>query len=69
MCNNYGFIIQARMGSKTTRKIIKKINKTPILGGIINSLKQETNLIIKNNVLLQKIKKMILLKNILNLKK
>jgi spore coat polysaccharide biosynthesis protein SpsF len=44
MYNNYGFVIQARMGSKRLPgKSLKKINKTPILGWIINSLKQETN--------------------------
>lgn len=42
MYNNYGFIIQARMGSKRLPgKSLEKINKTPILGWIINSLKKD----------------------------
>ena len=41
MYNNYGFVIQARMGSKRfPGKSLKKINKIPILGWIINSLKK-----------------------------
>ena len=42
MYNNYGFVIQARMGSKRfPGKSLKKINKIPILGWIINSLKKD----------------------------
>lgn len=42
MLNKYGFIIQARMGSKRLPgKSLKKINNTPILSWIINSLKRK----------------------------
>ena len=51
MLNKDGFIIQARMGSeRLPGKSLKKINKTPILGWIINSLKQKLILIIKKLV-------------------
>lgn len=43
MYSKYGFIIQARMGSKRLPgKSLKKIKKKPILGWIINSLKKDT---------------------------
>ena len=42
MNNNFGFVIQARMGSKRLPgKSLKKINNLPILGWIIRSLKKK----------------------------
>ena len=44
MLNKYGFIIQARMGSKRLPgKSIKKINNIPILSWIIKSIKKKKN--------------------------